>query len=92
MPHKNSNIVSQEEPEVAIHVANWLIVALPHELADALDTYAASFEPGVTASAAARRILQSVLLEDIQPCMPGRPAVSPTGAQSRSRPIATGQA
>ena len=86
MPHENSNTVNQDEQAVA--VARWLIVALPQELADALDTYAASLELEATASAAARRILQVVLL--------GRPlsripAVSPTGDQPPTHPVWPGE-
>jgi hypothetical protein len=88
MRHENSTTVSQDERAVAIHVARWLIVALPQELADALDPYAASLESETTASAAARRILQMVLLGRTLPCMPG---VSPTGAQPPTHPVAPGE-
>jgi len=88
MPHENSNTVSQDEQAVAIHVARWLIVALPQELADALDTHAASLELETTASAAARRILQVVLLG--RP-LPRIPAVSPTGDQPPTHPVWPGE-
>ena len=75
MAHETGNTLSQDAQPVAIHVARWLIVALPRELADALDTYAASLAPETTPSAAARRILQEVLLG----CTPPRMSVtSPT--------------
>jgi hypothetical protein len=60
----------------AIVVARWLIVALPRELADALDHCAASLGPETTPAEAARRVLQAVLLGRTPPCTP---AVSPTG-------------
>lgn len=89
MPHKNGDTDSQDEHVEAIYVARWLIVALPQDLADALDTYAASLEPETTASAATRRILQGVLLAGLQPCTA---AVSPTGEQSPPHPIGPGKA
>ena len=88
MSPKNGNTGSQDEHAVAIHVARWLIVALPQELADALDTYAASLKPGTTDSAAARKILQMVLLGRTQPCMT---AVSPTGDQPLPHAFAPGE-
>jgi hypothetical protein len=68
---------------MAIHVARWLIVALPQELADALDTYAASLGPEATPAEAARRVLQDVLLGRTPP---RTPAVSPTGDQPPTQP------
>jgi len=89
MPQKNGSTDSQDEHTVAIHVARWLIIALPQELADALDIYATSLHPETTASAAARRILQRALLGGTQPCMS---VLSPTGEQSPPRPINPGDA
>jgi hypothetical protein len=87
MPHENGNTVGRDERAVAIHVARWLIVALPQELADALDTYVGSLESEATDSAAARRLLQMVLLECTLPRMP---AVTPTTDQP-SHPVSSGE-
>ena len=87
MPHENGNTVSRDERAVAIHVARWLIVALPQELADALDTYVGSLESETTDSAAARRILQLVLLGRTLPDMP---AVTPTADQP-AHPVSSGE-
>jgi hypothetical protein len=62
MSTEYGNTVNQGEQAVAIHVARWLIVALPQELADALDTYTASLGPEATPAEAARRVLQEVFL------------------------------
>jgi len=88
MPHGNGNTVSQDERAVVIHVARWLIVALPKELADALDSYAASLEAEMTASAAARSILQTVLLDRTLPRMP---TASPIGDLPPTHPVAPGE-
>ena len=85
MPHEYDKTIDQDERAVALYVARWLIVALPRELADALDKYAASLGPEVTPAEAARSVLQKVLL--------GRhplhaPAASPTGDRPPTRPTA----
>ena len=87
MPHENGNTVGRDERAVAIHVARWLIVALPQDLADALDTYVGSLESETTDSAAARRLLQMVLLERTLPRMP---AVTPTADQP-SHSVSSGE-
>lgn len=74
MPHNHGNTITQDERTAAIVVARWLIVALPQELADALDRYAASLGPEATPAEAARWVLQEVLLAR-EP--PHPPAVSP---------------
>jgi hypothetical protein len=63
MPHDNKNPIAQCGSTTTIVVAQWLVVALPQNLVDALDRYAASLAPGTTAAEAARRILQKILLE-----------------------------
>jgi hypothetical protein len=78
MAHDSHTIISQDERTTAMVVARWLIVALPQELADALDHYAALRGPEVTPAEAARWVLQAVLLER-EP--PRTRAVSPTGDQ-----------
>jgi hypothetical protein len=88
MQHENGNTVSHDEQAVAIQVARWLIVALPEDLANALDTYAASLESETTASAAARKILQIVLLGRTGPWML---AVSPTVDEPPTHPVPPGQ-
>lgn len=85
MPSENGHTFDQPEQAVAIQVSRWLIVALPPELADALDSYAASLEPGTTDSAAARRILHRVLLG---PTLDHMPAASVTGNQPPTQPVA----
>ena len=88
MTHESVNILSQDAQPVAIHVARWLIVALPRELADVLDTYAATLAPETTPAAAARRILQEVLLG----CTPPRMSVaSPTADLSLTHSAAPRQ-
>jgi hypothetical protein len=67
MSHDYRNNLPEDERTTAIVVARWLVVALPQELADALERYAASLGPEVTAAEAARRILQEVLLKREQP-------------------------
>jgi hypothetical protein len=85
MTYEVGNTLNQDAQPVAIHVARWLIVALPRELADALDTYAALLEPETTPAAAARKILQEVL----QRCTPPQvPMVSPTAEQPLTHPVA----
>jgi hypothetical protein len=85
MAHDSHTIIPQDERTTAIVVARWLIVALPQELADALDQYAASRGPEVTPAEAARWVLQAVLLGR-EP--PRTRAVSPTGDQPPT-PLAT---
>jgi hypothetical protein len=62
MPHNRRKTGSQDEETAGFTVARWLIVALPQDLADALDRYTASLGPEVTSSEAIRRVLQAVLL------------------------------
>jgi hypothetical protein len=62
MLHNYGKPASQEERTAAIHVACWLNVALPQDLADALDRYAAALGPEITPAEAVRRVLREVLL------------------------------
>ena len=78
MAHDSHTIIPQDERRTAIVVARWLIVALPQELADALDQYATSRGPEVTPAEAVRWVLQAVLLERE---LPRTQAASPTGDQ-----------
>jgi hypothetical protein len=78
MAHDSQTIIPQDERTTAIIVARWLIVALPQELADALDQYAALRGPEVTPAEAARGVLQAVLLGR-EP--PRTRAASPIGDQ-----------
>ena len=83
MPHEYDKTISQDERALAIHVARWLIVALPQELADALDKYAASLGPEATPAEAARLVLQEVLLGRRPP---HAPTALPTGDRPPTRP------
>jgi hypothetical protein len=83
MAHDDQTSLTQDERTTAIVVARWLIMALPQDLADALDRYAASLGPEATPAEAARRVLQEVLL--------GRkpattPAMAPTGDPPPTHP------
>jgi hypothetical protein len=62
MPHDHGKTVSQDAQTTAIVVAQWLIVGLPQDLADALGRYAACLGPEVTPAEAVRRVLQAILL------------------------------
>jgi hypothetical protein len=62
MPHNRRKTSAQAEEAEGFTVARWLIMALPQDLADALDWYTASLGLEVTSSEAIRRVLQDVLL------------------------------
>jgi hypothetical protein len=62
MLHEPGKTVSHDEQKSAIIVARWLTVALPQDLVEALDRYAASLGPETTAEAAIRRVLYEALL------------------------------
>lgn len=83
MAHDEPTNTPQDERMTAIVVARWLIVALPRDLADALDRYAASLGPETTPAEAARRVLQAVLLGRPRP---RTPAVSCTDDPPSTRP------
>ena len=70
MPHHYEQTVTPDAQTTAIIVAQWLVVGLPQDLADALGLYAASLGPEVTPSEAVRRVLREVLLGPGPPCPP----------------------
>jgi hypothetical protein len=70
MPYDHGKTTTQDEQTAAIIIAQWLIVGLPQDLADALDQYAASLGPEVTPSEAVRRVLHEVLLGQDPPRPP----------------------
>ena len=58
----NHNIPTAQDDLGAITVTCWLTVALPQDLAEALDHYAATLGPGVKPAEAVRQMLRSFLL------------------------------
>jgi hypothetical protein len=70
MPHNHGKTVLQDAQTTAIVIAQWLIVGLPQDLADALAQYAASLGPEVTPAEAVRRVLHEVLLGQEPPYPP----------------------
>jgi hypothetical protein len=63
MAPDDQTTIPQDEQTTGFVVVRWLIMALPEDLADALDRYATSLGPEATPAEAARIVLQEVLLK-----------------------------